>query len=378
MAKWNKKLGLGILNLGLLIATPNPARANDCNACDPCGSSNSCSDSCFSGIEIAADFLYWKPCVDDLTIGARVSELFTDSITSFNSRDIDYKNICPSWEPGFRITAGKDDVWCGMRISASYTWMNFDDSASISLCSGIDDGWVETPLIHPYISGRLTGTPKQYVRGEWDSTYQNWDVLLSFELCGNRCHSFSPFFGVSGLILDQSIRVDSYVDACVRRDNTPLSAHMRWENDYFGVGFKFGSDYTYQLCDGFSIFAMASGTIVSGSADNKFNRNNQWTYAANGVETRLDFEDDACCQVIPGYHLKLGINYESEMCGCESNIRLGWEYVAWHNISNPRRFDEVGAFDGDVTKYADGSYSSQANTTTIGFHGLLVGMDFAF
>ncbi len=377
MAKWNKKIGLVFLNLGLLTITPNPASADDCrSSCDPCGNSNdSCADSCFGGIEIAADFLYWKPCVDDLTYGASVSPVDT-STTGLSLRTIKYKNICPNWEPGFRITAGKDDVWCGMRLAASYTWINMNNSNhSSTQCGTSLPGWIESPLIHPALSGI---TDRHAIRGSWDATYQTWDVLFSFDLCGNRCYSFRPFFGLAGLIFDQSMKVALFDDDCrILAD----SVHMRWDNDYFGIGFKVGSHYSYQVCDGFSIFANASGTIVSGDSDDKFNKNTQTSVGLDGITlTRLTFEEPSCsCQMIPGYHLQLGIEYVSDMCNCETNIRIGWEYLIWHNISNPRRFFDSGSLaTGATTAFRDGTYSSQANTTTFGFHGLMVGMDFNF
>ncbi|MEC7838787.1 MAG: Lpg1974 family pore-forming outer membrane protein [Chlamydiota bacterium] len=379
MAKWNQKLGMSLLTLGLLAMTPNPVNAaDDCASCDPCAS-DSC-DSCFGGFEIAADFLFWKPCVDDLTYGASVSRRETSQLNdSAFSRTVKYKNICPEWEPGFRITVSKEDVWCGLNFSSSYTWLNTDDSSSSCVqCGTALPGWVESPLLHPELAPAVPDQELHCVEGHWDTTYQTWDVLMSYDICCNRCHTFSPFFGLAGLILDQSLKVDLYVDEC---KDLADSRHIDWVNDYFGVGFKIGSDYTYAICDGWTIFAMASGTIVAGDADNKYNKNTQIHYTdATGGSEKYVFQNPDGCVIVPGYHLQLGLIYESEFCGCVTDVRFGWEYLVWHNIANPRRFSEKGiSHGGGVTsEIYDTSYSSQANTTTFGFNGLLVGMDLTF
>lgn len=386
MAKWSKKLGLALLNVGLLTMTPNLASANDCGACDPCDPCvDPCSDSCFGGFEISVDFLYWKTCIDDLTYAATISPLDpADSTLGFASRDVEYHNLCPKWKPGFRITLGKDDVWCGMRLEASYTWLNakahhrFSEICGTTLPTG---SYIESPLIHPLLVGTIGGPDFGFVRASWEGTYHQWDVLLSFELCSSRCYSFNPFFGVAGLVFDQDLDI---ILSPTCDETLGGSLQMDWENDYFGVGLKAGSLYTYQICDGLSLFAKGSVALYTGNSNNKYNRNRQEAYApVTGLLTdRLDFYDDDCCQFVPGWHLQVGFNYTSEFCGCESNLHIGWEFLAYENIANPRRF--TGNPSTSATPVADltaadiVSYSTQSNTTTLGFQGLFVGFDFDF
>lgn len=401
MLKWSQKVSLAVLNLGLIAMSPNVAGANEWGAydssCEPC-ENNACNDSCMSGFELSVDFLYWKTCIDDLTYASSVSVLEPTATPDVGvaSRDVEYHNICPNWKPGFRINLAKNDICGGLTLEGSYTWLKSKGSSSVSrgACGSllvVDDGsYVESPLIHPLYAGLPGSAVNHYARGCWEGTYQNWDALLSFELCGNKCHSFNPFFGVAGLIFDQSFDV---VLAPTCGSGNIGALRMSWDNNFFGVGLKAGSLYTYEICEQLSLFAKGSISIVTGNSDNKYNRNRQDAYGQAGstvpplpgvLGSRLNFYDDDCCQFIPGWHLQLGINYKSEFCGCESNIHLGWEYQLWDNIANPRRFTgnpsgiETGSPVTALSASDIVSYAGQSSLTTLGFHGLFVGIDFDF
>jgi len=369
MAKWNKKLGLAFISLGLLTMTPNFANA-DCSydpCCDPCS---------FGGFEIGADFLYWKPCVDNLDYA--VVKYADGGDTELSTSKWGYKCVCLDWEPGFRIRLGKDDVWCNWRLDASYTWLDINTSSSCKAPTG-DDAYVSSPMFHPIQGNGYDGAPTfdelTYVKGTYDTTYQTWDVLLSYDISCNRCHTFQPFFGVEGLILDQDIKVHAYVDP----DDTTLDTiSLAWNSDFFGVGLKIGTNYQFQMFDCLKFYGGASGVITVGDRDG---RGRGYVTDGSGNVHEGIFSDSDCCQFVPGYHLAVGLLYETDMCGCDFAVRVGWEFVQWHNVSNPR------AFSGDKTiaqkQSEDGSdakayFSSSSDYTTFGLHGLTVGLDFSF
>lgn len=349
MAKWNKKIGLAVSTLGLLAFTPSIASANDCYSCDPCGSP--CS---FGGFEVGVDFIYWKPCFDAVDYACTYSN--TPSSTS--ATDFDYECIDLDWEPGFRVKVGKRSVWGEWDLSASYTWIKSKDSSSVSAPAG---GFVSTPWLH---EGLVDGNATTYANafGDWDTSYQTWDVLFSYNIDCNRCHSFRPFFGVEGLILNQSFESQVYNDTV---DGTN-SYDIDWTSDFFGVGLKLGSDYTYQLFDCVKLFASASGTLLVGDYDTT----NTHTRITTTTGT-WEFSDCDNTHLVPGYHLAVGLQYDTNMCGIDYGIRLGWEFVEWCNISNPRTF----AGSDQASDYAIGT---DPDTRTIGFHGLLAGLDIRF
>ncbi|MEM1283261.1 MAG: Lpg1974 family pore-forming outer membrane protein [Chlamydiota bacterium] len=358
MAKWNKKLGLVFLNLGLLTMTPNFANADSCYdpCCDPCS---------FGGFEIGADFLYWKPCVDNMDYAVvRYSDTTEGTSPTTTTSKWGYKCLCLDWEPGFRIRFGKDDIWCNWRLNASYTWLDVNTSATCKVPDNAD--YVTSPFFHPNF--RFLQDPEfsdlTVVKGTYDTTYQTWDVLLAYDIACNRCHSFQPFFGVEGLILDQGITASGFVT----EDISDVDFYKtKWTSDFFGVGLKIGSDYQFQMFDCVKFYGSAAGTITVGDFDGKYTG---YVVNASGEISKSIFADGDCCRVVPGYHLAAGLLYETDACGCEFAIRLGWEFVQWHNVANPRAFSSALPLDEH--------YSSSTDYTTLGFHGLVAGLDFSF
>ncbi|CRX38635.1 Lpg1974 family pore-forming outer membrane protein [Estrella lausannensis] len=139
---------------------------------------------------------------------------------------------------------------------------------------------------------------------------------------------------------------------------------------------KLGTDYSYLLCEGLSLFGRASGTIAIGDAKTE-NKQTFYYVDSQGIiqsapsPDYVTFKDDDCCHVIPGCHLQLGLQYENSTCGCEYKLRFGYEVVKWYNLQNPRRWFES-------TEGGNIAQSTQSNTTTLAFHGLLTGIEVKF
>lgn len=358
MKKWNKMLGMVIPSLCLLTMAPGMANANDC-CYDPC-----CDPCSFGGFEIGADFIYWKPCVDNLDYAAVAYEQQSHSSPVSYSNDYAYKCLCLGWEPGFRVRFGKEDILCNWDLYGSYLWLGINSKSKCKEPKG-DGTFVTSPLFSAVLemNSDPSNTELTFVEGKYDSTYQNWDAVVSYDISCNRCHSFQPFFGVEGLIFNQKLVIDGYVDHEIYDMD---SKHMKWTSDFFGVGLKMGTAYVFEF-NCFKFYANASGAIVVGDHDGV---NKQTRYDASGVKFSYKFKDADCCQFVPGLHMGLGFIYESDACGCEYAIRAGWEFVKWCNVNNPRRFYE--SEEGLLTN------ASASDYTTLGLHGLVVGLDFEF
>jgi len=338
MKKWRKTISLVFLSVGLVALTPNVANAQSCNpCCDPCD-----WNLCDQTFLIGADFLYWKPCIDDLDYAAVV-----ENDNGFT--DVDYKGICPDWQPGFRGYFGLPEFFCDWGLYFSYTRLECCDTHKTTFDDPDGSNGITSPLIHPDL---LTTNLYDEAKGHWDLTYQEWDVLFSYDISCNCCHSFSPFFGVAGVYIEQHLRAEF-----------PNDWEVDWHSDYWGVGLRAGSEYAYRFNDCFSFFARASGTLLAGKADS---RNRQ------EFGTDIEIKDDDCCHFVPGYHIGAGFVYEGCTCGTEWGIRIGYEFLNWHNVPNHRVFSGT---DGDN---AELSHSSSASTRNLGFHGLLAGVSLSF
>lgn len=364
MEKWRKKISLAVLSVVLFALTPNVASAQSCNpCCDPCDWS-----LCDQTFEIGVDFIYWKPCVDDLDVAAILE-------TSNGFSHVDYKSICLDWEPGFRVFINLPEFFCDWNLSASYTSLKSCNSAKQEYDDADDGNGIISPLIFP-ASPFTNASTFEIGHQSWDLRYHEWDVLLSYDILCGRCHHFSPYFGVAGICLDQKLDADFCLQletkGLVTKNGATIDSitnTVKWDSEYWGVGLRFGSAYEYEICSGINAFANANATLLAGEACSK----NKQTFEDTGTETEADIKlkDDDCCHFVPGYHIAIGLNYLGCWCDWDIGARLGYEFVNWHNIPNHR------VFSGDNTN-SEASHSSSASTRTLGFHGLFAGAWISF
>lgn len=386
MEKWRKKISLAVITAGLLALMPNAANAQTCDTyCDPCDW-NPCD--CW-GIDVFADFIYWKPCIDDMDYAVQLTDLSETLPGESYDQEIKYKCLCTDWKPGFRAGIALNDVWCEWRLSGSYTYLDFCDSSKTHAEEG-------TVVVSPLQFGALlnpTGEDDSTeggfheVKGKIALKYQSWDVLLSRAVCSSECYTIAPFIGAEGLILNQNIKTNSTLDSEfteeIEEEEEVLApglgfASTNWKSDFCAYGVKFGTDYVYQVGDCLKLFSTGSFTIAAGDNDGinsqKLTLNSDSEEEEQVVQSVTAKEDD-CCQFINGYHIQLGLLYESDMCGCDFAFRLGYEFVKWHNVPKPRRFP--AGSDTTEDAYLRG-ISTSPSKSTIGFHGLLAGFSLGF
>ena len=337
-----KKLVLALVASSVFALTPAETKADSCEpCCDPCDFSL-CD---LGGFELGVEFLWVKPCIDDLDFAAKVD---TGSHTH-----IKYKGICPEWDPGVRITLGMDSFFCNWDLMAHYTYISSDDSASIS---GNSD--IAPTLGHQSLPIRLY----DYAKGKWCADYNEWDVLFGYELCPSQCHHFMPYFGVAGIVVDQELTA-TYQDMMVAMVNLDPDTmyKVKWQSNYWGVGLRAGTNYEYKMNDRLRIYAAANATLLAGEADGKIH-----------YEGENDFilKDNDCCHCVPGYHLGAGILYDVCLCNYDFSVNLGYEFTQWHNFLKHR-------ISSGETK-AENGHTTSSSTRTFGYHGLSLGVAMGF
>lgn len=347
MEKWRKKICLALLSIGMLAFAPVSANQGSCDPCDSCETScwNPCDwDFCnFGGFEVGAEFLWWKPCVDDLDYAARVYE------TSDHTH-VDYKGICPDWDAGVRVTLGLPNFFCNWDVCASYTYFESNDCASID-----EENEIVSPLVH---QGGLGSTLiYDEAHGSWDMTYHEWDILFAYDIACNPCHHFKPFFGVAGIVLDQGLTV--------KLQDSDTEDEIKWNSDFWGVGLRAGTCYTYKINDCISFYAKAHGTLLAGEADST----NHQDLDTSGENIIL--KDAGCCHFVPGYHIGAGFVYDTCVCNWNLSAKLGYEFLEWCNIPNHR------GYTGDNLT-TEASHATSASVRTLGFHGLVAGLALKF
>lgn len=355
MYKLRKKIGLAVLCASFLALAPSFVNAagyggncGSCNTCDTCNTCNDCYDPCdCGGFEFYADFIWWKPCVDDLDYAA---------VKESSSRDnFKHRCICPEWEPGFRVGFAMPDFYCDWGLSASWTYIESDDSGSVK-----KDDLVYGSLLHANVQ---PGHMFDQASASWDTTYHEWDLLFSTDLSCKECHHFMPFFGLAGIFLDQKFSADYY-----DKDNAGKyvkTATAAWDSDIWGIGLRAGTEYQYRFSDCLSFFSKAWGSILYSEGDGELDSKDR-----SGVPEgsgQIKAKDDDCCQLMPGWHIGAGFIYDSSWCDCDFQFRLGYEFLQWCNVPNHRVYDRDSV-----------THSTSPSTRTFGFHGLMAGLGMSF
>ena len=307
---------------------------------------------------------------------AILTQVEEDISTNFG---LHYKAICPDWSPGVRAFVDFPALCKGFDLRASYTYVKFNDSHSTQ--AGINEQIVATNvngfLFNLFGAGFFDSAHERV-----DGNYQTFDILLRYPLILTARQKFTPFFGVTGLSLNQEEKT-RFLNEQTQSPFVTV-ARYKWESDYFGVGLKLGTEWAYNLCDGLSLFASAVGSVVTGDSDNKSEQTIQFNIGeAETLEDVFTYHDDGCCQIVPGYHIQAGFGYETYACGCDFSARIGYEFLNWFNLSNPRRFDTerispAGFLSRQLSFQPYSAISTQTNIRNFGMHGLFAGLDIKF
>jgi len=339
MKNWRKLIPFSFLAVGMLMFAPAKAHDGCCNPCISCS-----SECCFiDDFSIAVDFLWWKPCLDDLSYATDCEEYESGDTTIY------YKSLCPDWEPGVRIIFGRPCFYCDWGFVASYTYFHSMDRASV-----FHEGKIACPLVHQYFMTYKDELCDE-VKAEWELCYQEWDALITYDMsCCNPCHLFQPFVGVAGLFLKQEVDLDII--------DWESENEVKWSSDFWGVGLRAGIEYQYLFSRCLRFFTIVHGTMLAGSPENEHKQS---------FMIDLEIEDDDCCLFVPGYHIGVGFIYDTCICDVGVSARLGYEFTEWRNVPNHR------IFCGD-DKSVSGGHATSPNTRTIGFHGLLAGIGMTF
>ncbi|CRX38640.1 Lpg1974 family pore-forming outer membrane protein [Estrella lausannensis] len=352
MKKWHVTASRALFVAGMLVLS-SPLSANQ----ETCASANQelCALRCGCGIEASVEFLYLKPYVDDLDYVWKSKE----GIVNFGTDTADgkgrYNYVHLDWEPAYRGSLLMRDLWCGINMGASYTYLEASDSHSTSA-----EG---TEALFPTIShGGFDISNINHARGKWGLTFQTGDILLSYDFCCEGGHRVTPAVGATIVVLDQDIK------ARYQSDLTGDEALYNWKSGYTGYGLKAGADYNYKLTECFDLYAKAYCSLVTGDSDEdvKIARTLNTSGPTDLTDLKLKSHE---CLFVPGYQLAVGVLFHECWCGIDVGMRLGWEFMAWHGVANPGRFTDDGIRIGT---------GSSRSTTTLGFQGLSAGLQARF
>jgi hypothetical protein len=315
---------------------------------------NPCCQGFGGEMLITAEFLWWRPCFDNLDYAVKTEkEGFLDEVIFENNS---YRHIDHEWMPGLRVGLELDNIYCDWDLRFNYTWFPGKNTKESSGSLGT----IQPTLFHPGVIDFLDSFEE--ITASHRFQYHNFELQFgqTFEL--SPCHEVFPFFGVHGVLLEQVIQSEGIEDGETR-------ARARWESGYQAMGLQIGGDYHYRLQSNLEFFAYGAFSVIAGC--NKIsNRQDNIAFDGEMDLSRVVFfrNQEGICT--PGLHLKAGANYTLETCGQELMLTIGYEFIQWFNMPQVRRFLSDNA--------SNIGLSTTPNGSRIGFHGLFLGSGFSF
>ncbi|CRX38634.1 Lpg1974 family pore-forming outer membrane protein [Estrella lausannensis] len=317
---------------------------------------------CFCA-EIAVDALYLKPCLNEDS--PFVAKVTGSSSGESSSQKVKYQFVCPEWEFGVRGTVALPKAYRTFDFSASYTWIEFKTDAKEDL--GTDANLAAT-RVHPFVVGESGVQFFNAAEADLSGKYQALDLIFSYSCPFAICHSISPFAGVQCVSYRQAMDT-TYLG---QLGGSARTVEADWKSRFQGAGLIAGTDYRYALCEGFSLIARASGSLLAGEFSVK---DKQIVTIENnsGINqsTLYRFDDDKCCRIVPGWDVRVGAAYEVDLCGCELSLRAGYEVIGLCNLATQR---------GYFSELEDGNIAGSDKTEKglLVMHGAFAGFDVKF
>jgi len=304
--------------------------------------------NCGNWLEVEMDFLFWKPCIDRLDVAAIV-------LNNQTHTDVRNKKLCPDWQSGYAFSFFLPDLFYCWDVSLGYWHLKSDDSMH-QRASFKGKRKIVSSLLYNGQHGW------NYGKERLELCYGELELLFHRDLLRKKCERFAPYVGLAGLYVDQDL------EAKFSKKNTPAEVEAEWISRYAGVGIRAGGDYERQFLSCLKYFANGSLTLLTGETTATFLQISQ---DSGEKELSVEVPDGNDCHCVLGYHVRTGAALERCICGWDYAIRLGYEFVGWHNLSNQRTFFATN-------NPATAAASTSAQIRTLGYHGLFAGVSIRF
>lgn len=273
------------------------------------------------------DYLYWTVREDSLYY----AHTGFDSGTAVSppNGDIDFdghlKKIKPQWDSGVRVGLGINFPKEGYDAALFWTWFSTDASDSVYRPRGsIFSIWA-----HPDSPATSADT---FAKGKWDFDFNLFDVEWGRSSWFGCYFSLRPFFGLRGLLLEQDLKNRYDYDAA-----PIVIGRLMAKSDFHGGGLRAGTDARFAVPYGFSIFGIASGSLLYGHFYSDFR-------LKEDHET-IAYSHDRFWKGISSLQLALGLAWDTHFYRDRLHIEfhVGWEQNQWFSANRMNHFmQEIG------------------------------------
>ena len=254
-------------------------------------------------------YLLWHPHEDDVDWADRV----TTNVGSDIDLSVDLKRPDFDWYSGVRLAVGRylpnHDHW-DLSLTGTYFYANSHSRAS----SNLGDGQTVQPLWEPTTLITTGGN------GNWRLNFFTFDLGLGRNLWMSSKISTHPFIDLRSVLVYESDSAKYSLNGVATQQN-----HIKFKghNDYWGIGPRIGSDFTFYLSKFWTILGSLSGSILMGGSKVHQHVNSNITQPNPQVPTRTVTQNTTVS------------HHEYAIRGnLEGSIGMGWE--KWVNRNRVR------------------------------------------
>jgi hypothetical protein len=297
------------------------------------------------------EYLYWIAHEDGLYYaqtggGSGTTSVPPNGNTDFNGH---LKKVEPEWDSGLRAGLGYNFPLEGYDVLIYWTW--FSTSAHDS--THADEKNILPLWAQPDFSPQAYA---QSAKGKWNLDLNVGDLEWGRSSWFGGHFSFRPFFGIRGLCLDQDLK-NNYI----YNTNPAIRGDLHLDSDFRGGGLRAGADARFALPCGFSIYGLASGSLLYG----RFYANMNFKENSLAIaKTKSHFSKG-----VSSLQLALGLGWDTHFLKdhCHIEFHVGWEQNAWFSVNQMNHF---------MNQFHNGSFFKENSNLIL--QGLVAGGRFDF
>lgn len=225
------------------------------------------SDSVFSGFTIDGSFLYWNARVDgyEFAYESEIKLVPSGGPPTMIKADLDAE--APSfntWDPGFQVAIGyvisQRQQW-----HTRLAWTRFNTSSKKSLSTDSSD--LIAKHIKPTLVSLLTGPIADKAKAQFNLNFNTLDWELGRQFFVGKWLALGPKVGLRAAWIDQDFKSKYHAYFPTNTNIFTANTSFQADQDFTGIGLKFGSDIDFYFAKSWSIIGNLSASFLMGSID---------------------------------------------------------------------------------------------------------------
>ncbi len=267
---------------------------------------------------LTADFLWWSANTDSLyyaqsNFGTPTTAIPPDGSVDFSGH---LQRVKEKWGPGARVGFGGNMPYDEWDIYLNWTWFHADPTDS---AKEHENGPLLVLWSHPDNDATRFAT---LAHAKWDLTINVLDLEMGRSFWVGKYLSVRPYMGIRGAWIDQEFKI-KYDYATVPE----IKGRLKMQSDFEGVGARAGLDMRFALYNGWSLYGLATASLLYGHFDCDFHQKSDLHKIAR--------TEDGFHRGISTVQMGLGVRWDTffHHRRYHFGIAAGWEQNIWYGIT---------------------------------------------